>query len=83
MKIESIYYTLATAQNDTQRATKGAAQSVSAAGALNSTVNLSSMSALGVGDTVPFTFPPQHVHVFTADGTAVPRVDVPAHRVPA
>ena len=42
-----------------------------------------SMSALGVGDTVPFTFPPQHVHVFTADGTAVPRVDVPAHRVPA
>ena len=42
-----------------------------------------SMSALRVGDTVPFTFPPQHVHVFTADGTAVPRVDVPAHRVPA
>ena len=42
-----------------------------------------SMSALRVGDTVPFTFPPQHVHVFTADGTAVPRMDVPAHQVPA
>ena len=42
-----------------------------------------SLSALRVGDTVPFTFPPQHVHVFKADGTAVPRVDVPVHGVPA
>lgn len=47
MKIESSNYTVATVQSDTQRATKGAVQSVNAAGALNSTVNLSSMSALG------------------------------------
>jgi multiple sugar transport system ATP-binding protein len=42
-----------------------------------------SMSSLRIGERVPFTFPPRHVHVFTADGTAVPRVDVPAQRVPA
>ncbi|SPB17698.1 flagellar biosynthesis protein FlgM [Caballeronia novacaledonica] len=52
MKIESISYTLASAQNDAQRATnngdaKSAVQAVSAAGAQNSTVNLSSMAALG------------------------------------
>lgn len=52
MKIESSNYTVATVQNDTQRATnsgdaKGAVQPVSAAGAQNSTVSLSSMSALG------------------------------------
>jgi len=35
-----------------------------------------------MGDVVPFTFPPEHVHVFLADGSAVPRIiDVPAQRV--
>ena len=38
---------------------------------------------LRLGDTVPFTFPPEHVHVFLADGSAVPRMDMPAQRVPA
>ena len=38
---------------------------------------------LRVGDVVPFTFPREHVHVFLADGTAVPRVDVPALGVTA
>lgn len=53
MKIESSNYTVATVQNDTQRATNNgdakaaAVQPVSAAGAQNSTVSLSSMSALG------------------------------------
>ncbi|MDR5748603.1 flagellar biosynthesis anti-sigma factor FlgM [Caballeronia sp. LZ029] len=52
MKIESSNYTVATVQSDTQRATnngdaKAAVQPVSAAGAQNSTVSLSSMSALG------------------------------------
>ncbi|KMY86067.1 Negative regulator of flagellin synthesis [Candidatus Paraburkholderia calva] len=51
MKIDSTTNTLATLQNRAPRATnnsdaKGAVQQVSAAGAQNSTVNLSSMSAL-------------------------------------
>jgi multiple sugar transport system ATP-binding protein len=40
-------------------------------------------ASLRVGSAVPFSFPPEHVHVFLADGQAVTRLDGPALRVAA
>ncbi|KQW00631.1 ABC transporter ATP-binding protein [Rhizobacter sp. Root1221] len=40
-------------------------------------------ASLRVGSAVPFSFPPEHVHVFLPDGQAVTRLDGPALRVAA